>query len=74
MDEYNDKKPFSTKKHCLRAKLIFNPSAGAARTSPIEIVDGPGDPVEDAAGFQLTGSLAGMVRRSARGRLGFPGL
>jgi diacylglycerol kinase (ATP) len=39
MDENNDKKPFSTKKHRLRAKLIFNPSAGAARTSPIEIVD-----------------------------------
>jgi YegS/Rv2252/BmrU family lipid kinase len=35
----NDKKPFSTKKHRMRAKLIFNPSAGAARTSPIEIVD-----------------------------------
>ena len=39
MDENNDRKPFSTKKHRLRAKLIFNPSAGAARTSPIEIVD-----------------------------------
>ena len=39
MDEVNDKKPFSTKKHRMRAKLIFNPSAGAARTSPIEIVD-----------------------------------
>jgi diacylglycerol kinase (ATP) len=39
MVENNDKKPFSTKKHRLRAKLIFNPSAGAARTSPIEIVD-----------------------------------
>jgi diacylglycerol kinase (ATP) len=39
MDENNDQKPFSTKKHRLRAKLIFNPSAGAARTSPIEIVD-----------------------------------
>ena len=35
----NDKKPFSTKKHRMRAKLIFNPSAGATRTSPIEIVD-----------------------------------
>jgi diacylglycerol kinase family enzyme len=39
MDESNGKKPFSTKKHHLRAKLIFNPSAGAARPSPIEIVD-----------------------------------
>ncbi len=39
MVENNDKKPFSTKKHRMRAKLIFNPSAGAARTSPIEIVD-----------------------------------
>jgi diacylglycerol kinase (ATP) len=39
MDENNGKKPFSTKKHRMRAKLIFNPSAGAARTSPIEIVD-----------------------------------
>jgi diacylglycerol kinase (ATP) len=39
MDESDGKKPFSTKKHHLRAKLIFNPSAGAARPSPIEIVD-----------------------------------
>ena len=39
MDETNDKKPFSTQKRRMRAKLIFNPSAGAARTSPIEIVD-----------------------------------
>ena len=39
MDEINDKKPPSTKKHRMRAKLIFNPSAGAARPSPIEIVD-----------------------------------
>jgi diacylglycerol kinase family enzyme len=29
----------STNKHHLRAKLIFNPSAGATRASPIEIVD-----------------------------------
>lgn len=28
-----------TNKHRMRAKLIFNPSAGAARTSPIDIVD-----------------------------------
>jgi diacylglycerol kinase (ATP) len=39
MDEIDDKKPFSTRKHHLRAKLIFNPSAGAARPSPIKIVD-----------------------------------
>jgi diacylglycerol kinase (ATP) len=39
MDEIIDKKPFSTKKHSMRTKLIFNPSAGAARSSPIEIVD-----------------------------------
>jgi diacylglycerol kinase (ATP) len=39
MDETNDSNPFSTRKHSLRAKLIFNPSAGAARTTPIEIVD-----------------------------------
>ncbi len=31
MDEIDDKKPYATKKHHLRAKLIFNPSAGAAR-------------------------------------------
>jgi diacylglycerol kinase family enzyme len=29
----------STNKRHMRAKLIFNPSAGAARTSPIDIVD-----------------------------------
>ena len=39
MDETDGKKRFSTKKHHMRAKLIFNPSAGAARPSPIEIVD-----------------------------------
>lgn len=39
MDENNDRKPISTKKHRLKTKLIFNPSAGAARTSPVEIVD-----------------------------------
>ena len=39
MNETNDKKPFSTKKHHMRAKLIFNPGAGAARATPIEIVD-----------------------------------
>ena len=39
MNETDDKKSFSTRKHHLRAKLIFNPSAGAARPSPIKIVD-----------------------------------
>jgi len=39
MDETDDKKPFSTRKHSMRVKLIFNPSAGAARPTPIEIVD-----------------------------------
>jgi diacylglycerol kinase (ATP) len=39
MNETDDKKPFSTRKHHLRAKLIFNPSAGAARPSPIRIED-----------------------------------
>jgi diacylglycerol kinase family enzyme len=39
MDRIDDKKPYLTKKHHLRAKLIFNPSAGAARPVPIELVD-----------------------------------
>ena len=39
MEEINYKKPFSTRKHSLRAKLIFNPGAGAARPTPIDIVD-----------------------------------
>jgi diacylglycerol kinase (ATP) len=39
MKEINDKNPYSTRKHQLRTKLIFNPSAGAARSSPIQIVD-----------------------------------
>ena len=39
MAEINNKNPYSTRKHSLRAKLIFNPSAGAARAMPIEIVD-----------------------------------
>ena len=34
-----DKKPYTTRKHRMKVKLIFNPGAGAARTSPIEIVD-----------------------------------
>ncbi len=39
MDENYNKKPFATRKHRMRAKLIFNPSAGAARPTPIRIVD-----------------------------------
>ena len=39
MEEIQAKKPRSTNKHRMRAKLIFNPSAGAARASPVEIVD-----------------------------------
>ena len=39
MEAIIDRKLFSTKKHSLRTKLIFNPSAGAARPTPIEIVD-----------------------------------
>jgi diacylglycerol kinase family enzyme len=39
MEEINDKEHPFTKKRRMRAKLIFNPSAGAARASPIEIVD-----------------------------------
>ena len=39
MQEITDKEPLLGKKRSLRAKLIFNPSAGAARPSPIEIVD-----------------------------------
>ena len=39
MKELDDKKPFSSRKHSIRTKLIFNPSAGAARANPIEIVD-----------------------------------
>jgi|PlaIllAssembly_1097288.scaffolds.fasta_scaffold203174_1 diacylglycerol kinase family enzyme len=34
----NQKTPLTNKRH-LRAKLIFNPSAGAARSTPVEIVD-----------------------------------
>ena len=39
MKEDIDKKPASTNKRRMRAKLIFNPSAGAARISPIKIED-----------------------------------
>jgi diacylglycerol kinase family enzyme len=39
MDKTNDEIPRPTNFHRKRVKLIFNPSAGAARPSPIEIVD-----------------------------------
>ena len=39
MKEIHDKKPGSTNMRHMRAKLIFNPSAGAIRGSPIEIRD-----------------------------------
>jgi diacylglycerol kinase (ATP) len=39
MKEIDSIKPRSTNKRHMRAKLIFNPSAGATRSSPIEIVD-----------------------------------
>jgi diacylglycerol kinase (ATP) len=39
MAEINDKNLLIKYKHRMRAKLIFNPSAGAARATPIEIVD-----------------------------------
>lgn len=39
MKENQDNAPRTTNKRRMRAKLIFNPSAGAARTTPIEIVD-----------------------------------
>lgn len=39
MAENNGRKPYNTRKHPLRAKLIFNPIAGAARAEPIQIID-----------------------------------
>ena len=39
MKEIHDAKPRSTNLRRMKAKLIFNPSAGAARGAPIEIVD-----------------------------------
>jgi diacylglycerol kinase (ATP) len=39
MEEIESKNPRSTNKHRMRAKLIFNPNAGAARPSPVDIVD-----------------------------------
>ena len=38
MQAIDDKKPRLTNKRPMRAKLIFNPSAGATRGSPIELV------------------------------------
>jgi diacylglycerol kinase (ATP) len=38
VDIDNQKTPLTNKRH-LRAKLIFNPIAGAARSTPVEIVD-----------------------------------
>ena len=39
MKEVHDQKPRSTGKRRMRVMLIFNPSAGATRGSPIELVD-----------------------------------
>ena len=39
MKEIHDEKPRTTNLRRMKAKLIFNPSAGAARGSPIEILD-----------------------------------
>jgi len=39
MNENDADKPLVARKHHLRAKLIFNPIAGAARPSPVQIVD-----------------------------------
>jgi diacylglycerol kinase family enzyme len=39
MTEDSDKQPLATNKRRIRAKLIFNPSAGAARPTPVDIVD-----------------------------------
>ncbi len=39
MEKVQSKKPRTTNKRRIRVKLIFNPSAGAARASPVEILD-----------------------------------
>jgi diacylglycerol kinase family enzyme len=39
MKSINDKSSYAPGKHHLRAKLIFNPQAGAARAEPVQIVD-----------------------------------
>jgi diacylglycerol kinase (ATP) len=39
MEETQDKKPRSTNKRRMRAKLIFNPGSGAAVESPVQLMD-----------------------------------
>jgi diacylglycerol kinase (ATP) len=39
MEEILDKKPRSTNKHRMRAKLIFNPGSGVAGESPVQLMD-----------------------------------
>ena len=39
MEEIEAKKPGSTNKHRLRAKLIFNPGSGATGDSPVQLMD-----------------------------------
>ena len=39
MREIQAKKPHSTNKHRMRAKLIFNPGSGAAGESPVQLMD-----------------------------------
>lgn len=39
MEESQAKKPRSTNKHRMRAKLIFNPVSGAAGESPVQLMD-----------------------------------
>jgi len=39
MNDNHDKPPSASHRRSMRAKLIFNPSAGATRGSPIEMVD-----------------------------------
>jgi diacylglycerol kinase family enzyme len=39
MEEVHDKKPHSTNKRRMRAKLIFNPGSGVAGESPVQLMD-----------------------------------
>ena len=39
MEEIHDKKPRSTNKRRMRAKLIFNPGSGVAGESPVQLMD-----------------------------------
>ncbi len=39
MEEIQAKKPRSTNKHRMRAKLIFNPGSGATGESPVQLMD-----------------------------------